>query len=151
MRDFTPDRRSLLKGGAVTMAAAATMSADQLLNYATAWAQTAQWKPEAGARINLLRWKRFVEAEDVAFMKMVDAFQRRPERQSPSPTNRLTIFSPSIRCRQHRQGLDMVWGLYSLPHLLPTKVVDVADVANYLGGKYGGWTQVGRRLLQGRR
>ena len=76
MTHFTPDRRTLLKGSALTLAAAAAMSADQLLGYAKAWAQTAQWKPEAGAKINVLRWKRFVEAEDVAFMKMVDAFQK---------------------------------------------------------------------------
>ncbi len=76
MTMFTPDRRSLLKGGATMLAAAATMSSEQLLGYAKAWAQTAQWKPEAGAKINLLRWKRFVEAEDVAFMKIVDAFQK---------------------------------------------------------------------------
>ena len=67
---LTPDRRSLLKGGATMLAAAATMSSEQLLGYAKAWAQTAQWKPEADAKINLLRWKRFVEAEDVAFMKV---------------------------------------------------------------------------------
>jgi multiple sugar transport system substrate-binding protein len=57
MSIFTPDRRSLLKGGATMLAAAATMSSEQLLGYAKAWAQTAQWKPEAGAKINLLRWK----------------------------------------------------------------------------------------------
>ena len=37
------------------------------------------------------------------------------------------------------QGPDMFWGLYSLPHLFPTKLVDVTDVADYLGKKYGGW------------
>ncbi len=76
MTDFRTDRRSLLKGGATLMAAAAAMSSDQLLGYAKAWAQTAQWKPEAGAKVNLLRWKRFVEAEDVAFMKIVDALRK---------------------------------------------------------------------------
>ena len=76
MTNFTPDRRSLMKGGATLLAAAATMSSEQLLGFAKAWAQAAPWKPEAGAKINLLRWKRFVEAEDVAFMKIVDAFQK---------------------------------------------------------------------------
>jgi multiple sugar transport system substrate-binding protein len=33
----------------------------------------------------------------------------------------------------------MVWGLYSLPHLFPQKCMDLTDVANYLGKKYGGW------------
>jgi len=47
MFDFATDRRSLLRGGATLLAAAATMSSEQLLGYAKAWAQTAQWKPEA--------------------------------------------------------------------------------------------------------
>jgi multiple sugar transport system substrate-binding protein len=33
----------------------------------------------------------------------------------------------------------MFWGLYSLPHLFPQKCVDVSDIADYLGKKYGGW------------
>ena len=36
-------------------------------------------------------------------------------------------------------GQDIFWGLYSLPHLFPQKVLDVSDVAEYLGKKYGGW------------
>jgi multiple sugar transport system substrate-binding protein len=36
-------------------------------------------------------------------------------------------------------GQDMFWGLYSLPHLFPQKCLDVTDVADYLGKKYGGW------------
>jgi multiple sugar transport system substrate-binding protein len=142
MTSFTPDRRSLLKGGAVTMAAAATMTADQLLNYATAWAQASQWKPEAGAKINLLRWKRFVEAEDVAFMKMVDAFQKATGVTVTVSNESFDDLQPKASVAANTgQGLDMVWGLYSLPHLLSNKVTDVADVANYLGGKYGGWTK----------
>ena len=53
MSNFTTDRRSLLKGGATMLAAAATMSSEQLLGYAKAWAQTAPWKPEAGAKIKV--------------------------------------------------------------------------------------------------
>jgi multiple sugar transport system substrate-binding protein len=36
-------------------------------------------------------------------------------------------------------GPDLFWGYYSLPHLFPQKCVDVSDVAEYLGKKYGGW------------
>ena len=36
-------------------------------------------------------------------------------------------------------GPDLFWGLYSLPHLFPQKCIDVTDVADYLGKKYGGW------------
>jgi multiple sugar transport system substrate-binding protein len=142
MTNFTPDRRTLLKGSALTLAAAAAMSADQLLGYAKAWAQTAQWKPETGAKINLLRWKRFVEAEDVAFMKMVDAFQKATGVTVNVSNESYDDLQPKASVAANTgQGLDMVWGLYSLPHLLGNKVTDVADVATYLGGKYGGWTK----------
>ena len=36
-------------------------------------------------------------------------------------------------------GPDLFWGLFSLPHLFPQKCLDVTDVADYLGKKYGGW------------
>lgn len=142
MTDFRPDRRSLIKGGALTMAAAATMSADQLLGYAKAWAQTAKWKPEAGAKINLLRWKRFVEAEDVAFMKIVEAFEKATGTKINVSNESFDDIQPKASVAANTgQGLDMVWGLYSLPFLFPTKCTDVTDVADYLGGKYGGWAK----------
>ncbi|MES2029623.1 MAG: ABC transporter substrate-binding protein [Pseudomonadota bacterium] len=146
MTGFTPDRRSLLKGGAITLAAAATMSADQLLGYAKAWAQTSQWKPEAGAKINLLRWKRFVEAEDVAFMKIVDAFQKATGVTITVSNESYDDIQPKASVAANTgQGLDMVWGLYSLPFLFPTKCMDVTDVADYLGKKNGGWAESGKQ------
>jgi multiple sugar transport system substrate-binding protein len=146
MTGFTPDRRSLLKGGAITLAAAATMSADQLLGYAKAWAQASQWKPEAGAKINLLRWKRFVEAEDVAFMKIVDAFQKATGVTINVSNESYDDIQPKASVAANTgQGLDMVWGLYSLPFLFPTKCMDVSDVADYLGKKNGGWAESGKQ------
>ena len=69
---MTIDRRSLIKTGA----AAGVAGAAGLLDFAKAWAQTAPFKPEPGAQINMLRWKRFVEAEDAQFMKIIDAFSK---------------------------------------------------------------------------
>ena len=65
-------RRSVLKGSAA--AGAGILGGTDLLQFAKAWAQEAPWKPEAGAKLNVLRWKRFVVAEDEAFMQMVAAF-----------------------------------------------------------------------------
>jgi multiple sugar transport system substrate-binding protein len=140
------DRRSLLKGGGLTLAAAATMSADQLLGYAKAWAQASQWKPEAGAKINLLRWKRFVEAEDAAFMKIVDAFSKATGVTITVSNESYDDIQPKASVAANTgQGLDMVWGLYSLPFLFPTKCLDVTDVATYLGNKNGGWAESGKQ------
>ncbi len=41
------------------------------------------------------------------------------------------------------QGLDLVWGLYSLPFLFPSKCTEMTDVAEYLGKKCGGWAPSG--------
>src|ERR1700753_4307875 len=144
MNSFTPDRRSVLKAGGGLLAAAATMSADQLLGYAKAWAQSSQWKPEAGAKINMLRWKRFVEAEDTAFMKMVDAFQKATGVTINVSNESYDDIQPKASVAANTgQGLDMVWGLYSLPFLFPNKCTDMTDVADYLGKKGGGWTKSG--------
>ena len=138
-KKFEMDRRSLLKGSAAA-AAITAVGADQLLNYATAWAQAAPWKPEKGAKINVLRWRRFVEAEDKAFMAMVDAFQKATGVGVNISNESFDDIQPKASVAANTgQGLDMVWGLYSLPHLFPAKCLDQTDVANYLGKKYGGW------------
>ena len=76
---------------------------------------------------------------------------RRPASRSTSPANRSTTCSRRPRSRPTpAQGPDMFWGLYSLPHLFPQKCVDVTDVADYLGKKYGGWVPTRGDLRQER-
>ena len=41
-------------------------------------------------------------------------------------------------------GPDIVLGWYDDPHQYPDKLVDLTDLANYLGDKYGGWYDVCR-------
>jgi len=138
MYDFT--RRTLIKGG-TAIAAAGALTGPALLEWAKAWAQTASWKPEKDAKLTVMRWKRFVPAEDEAFMTMVDAFKK-------ANGVDVNVFSESFEDLQPKasvsantgQGPDLAWGLHSLPQLFPDKVVDLTDVADYLGKKYGGWT-----------
>jgi len=73
MADLT--RRRFIKNGTVS-AAAAAFTGPAFLDWAAAWAQTAPWKPEQGARLSLLRWKYFIQEEDEAFVAAVDAFTR---------------------------------------------------------------------------
>src|ERR1700737_5144647 len=72
MNDFT--RRALLQGG-TALATAGALTGPALLDFAKAWAQGAPWKAEKGAKLTVMRWKRFVEAEDQAFNEMVAAFK----------------------------------------------------------------------------
>src|SRR5438477_4310529 len=89
-----------------------------------------------------MRWKRFVPAEDDAFNAMVAAFKG-------ATGTEMNVFSESFEDVQPKasvaantgSGLDMAWGLHTLPQLFPTKVLKMNDVADYLGKKYGGWTE----------
>ena len=129
-------RRNVLKAGA----ALAGASAADLALFAQAWAQASPFKPEAGATLQLLRWKRFVQAEEDAFMGLVANFTKATGVEVKVINESLADVQPKASVAANtNQGPDLFWGLYSLPHLFPAKVIDVTDVADYLGKKYGGW------------
>jgi multiple sugar transport system substrate-binding protein len=132
-------RRSALKG----ITGAAALSASGLTNWAQAWAQASPFRPEQGATLNMMRWRRFVVAEDEAFNRIIAAFTQ-------ATGVRVNVTSESFDDMQPKAsvaantgtGPDLFWGLYSTPHLFPQRCLNVTDVATYLGGKYGGWVPV---------
>ncbi len=129
-------RRHVLETGAAIAGAGAA----NLALFAQAWAQSAPFKPEKGAAISLLRWKRFVQSEEDSFMALVAAFSKATGVDVKVINESLDDVQPKASVAANtNQGPDMFWGLYSLPHLFPAKCVDVSDVAGYLGKKYGGW------------
>jgi multiple sugar transport system substrate-binding protein len=129
-------RRHVLKTGA----AVAGASAANLALWAQAWAQASPFKPEKGAKLQLLRWKRFVQSEEDSFMQLVANFSKATGVEVKVINESLDDVQPKASVAANtNQGPDMFWGLYSLPHLFPAKLVDVSDVAGYLGKKYGGW------------
>jgi multiple sugar transport system substrate-binding protein len=146
MQEFT--RRALLQGG-TALTAGGMLTGPALFDFAKAWAQSAPFKAEPGAKLTLMRWKRFVPAEDAAFMDIVAAFKA-------ATGTEMNVFSESFEDVQPKasvaantgSGLDMVWGLYTLPQLFPTKVVKMNDVADYLGKKYGGWADGPARTVK---
>src|SRR5271166_1352399 len=133
-------RRALVRGG-TALAATGALASPALVEWARAWAQAAPWKAEAGAKLTVMRWKRFVESEDQAFNVMVAAFRQ-------ATGTDMNVFSESLEDIQPKasvaantgSGPDVVWGLHTLPQLFPEKVIYLNDVADYLGRKYGGWT-----------
>lgn len=132
-------RRTLVKGG-TAVAAASALTGPALLDWAKAWAQQSPWKPEKGAQISMLRWKYFVQSEDDAFVKMIDAFTKATGVKVEISRESYEDVQPKASVAANTgAGGDVFWGLYSLPHLFPQKCLDVTDVADYLGKKYGGW------------
>ncbi|MFB6449650.1 ABC transporter substrate-binding protein [Bradyrhizobium tunisiense] len=146
MQDFT--RRTLLQSG-TALAATGMLTGPALFDFAKAWAQSAPWKAEPGAKLTVMRWKRFVPAEDDAFNAMVAAFKA-------ATGTEMNVFSESFEDVQPKasvaantgSGLDLAWGLHTLPQLFPTKVLKMNDVADYLGNKYGGWTDAAAKTCK---
>jgi multiple sugar transport system substrate-binding protein len=137
MLDFT--RRALVKGG-TAIATVGALAGPALLEWAKAWAQAAPWKPEKGAQLSLLRWKSFVQAEDDAFVAIMDAFtEASGVKVTVSRESQDDVQPKASVAGNTGSGPDLFWGYYSLPHLFPQKCLDVTDVADYLGKKYGGW------------
>src|SRR5262245_419167 len=135
----TLTRRALVQGG-TALGAASALTGPALLDWAKAWAQAAPWKPENGAQLSLLRWKRFIQAEEDAFMELVANFTKATGVKVNVTNESLDDVQPKASVAANTgKGPDMFWGLYSLPHLFPAKCVDLSDVADYLGKKYGGW------------
>src|ERR1700704_3355667 len=119
MSDFT--RRSMIQGG-TALATAGALTGPALFDWAKAWAQASPWKAEKGAKLTVMRWKRFVEAEDKAFNEMVAAFK------AATGTD-MNVFSESFEDVQPKasvaantgSGMDLACGLHTLPHPFPTK------------------------------
>jgi len=137
---FKFDRRSLLKGSAAAGGVATIGSMADLLGYARAWAASSPFKPEKGAKLQLTRWKRFVQSEDDAFRAIVKSFGAATGCEVTVVNEGLDDIQPKASVAANTgQGADMFWGIYSFPHLFPSKALDITDVCTYLGKKYGGW------------
>ena len=115
MSNFT--RRTLVKGGTAAMAAGA-LTGPALLEWAKAWAQSAPWKPEKDAKLSMLRWKYFVQSEDDAFVKLIEAFTKATGVKVDIARESYEDVQPKASVAANTgTGPDLFWGLYSLPHL----------------------------------
>ena len=132
-------RRDVLKSSA-GLALGAAVATPAMIAAARAWAQDMKWAPESGAKLRLLRWKRFVQSEGEAFAAAVDAFSKatgvpvRVDSEGFEDLRPKSAVAASIG-----SGPDIVWTIHADPHLYPDKLVDMTDLADYLGAKYGGW------------
>ena len=96
--------------------------------------------PEQGASLRIIRPSRFVEPDEVIFRRNAQAFQDRyniPVRidfvgwEDIRPQTAVVANTGS--------GPDIVIGWADDPHIYQDKVVEVSDIAEYLGQRYGGW------------
>lgn len=131
------NRRSALVQGAAFGVATAGMP---LLDWAKAWAAEQPFGTEPDAQLRFLRWGKFLDAEEQATLAAIEAFTA----ATGVPVRVDSEWQDDIQTKASvaanvGAGPDIVWALHTTPHLFPDKLLDVSDVADYLGAKYGGW------------
>jgi multiple sugar transport system substrate-binding protein len=139
MSEFS--RRDVLKAlGAAGLAA----SGGSMLQ--SAGAADLKYTPEKGAELRVLRWKRFVQGEEDQFMANTRKFTEVTGVNVRVDSENFEDIRPKAAVAANvGSGPDIVLGWYDDPHLYADKVLDLTELADYLGGKYGGWYDIVRR------
>ena len=102
----------------------------------------AQWNsaPEKDARLRVLRWSRFVQGDIDQYMANVKKFEAKYGIQVRVDNESWEDVRPKAAVAANTgAGPDIILGTNDDANLYPEKLVDVTDLANYLGKKYGGF------------
>jgi multiple sugar transport system substrate-binding protein len=140
MTDFS--RRDALKAlGAASLAAAGST-----LVQCPAAAADLKYAPEKGAELRVLRWKRFVQGDEDQWMANTRKFTQATGVNVRVDSENFEDIRPKAAVAANvGSGPDIVLGWYDDPHLYADKLVDLTELAEYLGAKYGGWYDVVKR------
>src|SRR5260221_2905549 len=134
-------RRGFLKPTAGA-AAAGSLGAGSALWTTDAFAQ-GKWTPEKGAKLRVLRWKRFVQGDEDLWVANTKKFAEKTGVEVRVDNEGWEDVRPKAAVAANvGSGPDIIISTFEDAHQYPDKLVDVSDVANYLGAKYGGWYDV---------
>ncbi|WP_027991460.1 ABC transporter substrate-binding protein [Sinorhizobium meliloti] len=98
------------------------------------------YKPEDGASLRLLRWTPFVKGDEDAWIANTKKFTEatgvevRIDKESWEDIRPKAAVAANVG-----SGPDMVMCWFDDAHQYPDKLVDLTELADYLGNKYGGW------------
>lgn len=132
------DRRQFIQTG---VAASAVATAGGLALPRSAGAQS-QWSntPEKGATLRVLRWKRFVQGDEDAWAANSKKFTEKTGINVRIDAESWEDVRPKAAVAANvGSGPDIIISTFEDANQYPDKLVDVSDLCNYLGGKYGGW------------
>ena len=131
-------RRNFLKSGAGVAAGTVATAGTGLF----APEAQAQWSgaPEKGAKLRILRWKRFVQGDEDKWAANTKAFTEKYGVEVRIDAEGWEDVRPKAAVAANvGSGPDIIIGTFEDAHQYPDKLVDVSDLATYLGKKYGGW------------
>ena len=133
------NRRKFLEGSA-SVAAAATVGTGAAVFAPAVHAQTLAFKPEKAAKLRVLRWSRFVQGDIDAYMINVKKFTEKTGVEVRVDNEGWEDVRPKAAVAANTgAGPDIILSTNDDANLYPDKLLDVTDLATYLGKKYGGW------------
>ena len=104
------------------------------------------YKPEKGAKLRVLRWKRFVQGDEDQWAANTRKFTEKTGVEVRIDAEGWEDVRPKAAVAANvGSGPDVIIGWFDDPHQYPDKLVELSDLANYLGKKYGGWYDICRR------
>ena len=137
-------RRQFVKSTAIAAAGVAVGSA---LLPSAAEAADLSYKPEKGARLRVLRWKRFVQGDEELWLANTKKFTAKTGIEVRTDSEGWEDVRPKAAVAANvGSGPDIIVGWFDDPHQYPDKLVDMSELAGYLGKKYGGWYDVCQRF-----
>jgi multiple sugar transport system substrate-binding protein len=136
-------RRDVIR---TTAAAAAGVVGSRLIGSRPAFAQgSLSYTPEPGASLRVLRWSPFVQGDEDAWIANTKKFteatgvQVRIDKESWEDIRPKAAVAANVG-----SGPDIMWVWFDDAHQYPDKLLDVTELADYLGNKYGGWYEGGK-------
>lgn len=137
MTKFRLTRRQLVHGTAGLAAGAVGV---RLLGGNPASAQDMKITPEEGATLRVTRWSPFVEGDEKQWLANTEKFTQETGIQVRIDKESWEDIRPKAAVAANvGSGPDIMWVWFDDPHQYPDKLLDVTELADYLGGKYGGW------------
>ena len=138
-------RRDFLKATAGVAAGAAAPMIWMKDAHAQQWSNV----PEKGAKLRVLRWSRFVQGDIDQYMVNVKKFTDKYGIEVRVDNESWEDVRPKAAVAANTgAGPDIILGTNDDADLYPDKLLDVTDLANYLGKKYGGWYPVCEAYLR---
>ena len=139
-------RRRFIKAGSAVTAGA-------VVGAPLVWVKDAhaQWNsaPEKDAKLRVLRWSRFVQGDIDQYMANVKKFTDKYGIEVRVDSESWEDVRPKAAVAANTgAGPDIVLGTYDDANLYPEKLVDVTDLCDYLGRKYGGFYPVCESYLK---
>jgi multiple sugar transport system substrate-binding protein len=96
--------------------------------------------PEKGAKLRVLRWSRFVQGDIDSYMANVKKFTEKTGVEVRVDNEGWEDVRPKAAVAANTgAGPDIILSTNDDANLYPEKLLDVTDLCEYLGKKYGGW------------